>query len=108
VLNWANGLVEASSGSVAFTVVPRCSPLDLVRLWCGVGRSHLRVTHRGRVEKMRALFSPLNLCFASLPSSRLLRAHQSPFRDRNQCFNNGLSCRRSSQWWCLLRAGGNR
>jgi hypothetical protein len=22
------------SGQTAFTVVPRCSPLDLVRLWC--------------------------------------------------------------------------
>ena len=55
---------------------------------------------------MRALTSPLNPFFAPLPSSRLLRAPPSLFRDRNQCFNNGLSCRRSSQWWRLLRAWG--
>jgi hypothetical protein len=24
----------ASSASAAFTVIPRCSPLGLVRLWC--------------------------------------------------------------------------
>jgi hypothetical protein len=23
------------SASATFTVIPRCSPLDLVRLWCG-------------------------------------------------------------------------
>lgn len=35
VLTWVNGRVMAYLGSVAFTVVPRCSPPDLVRLWCG-------------------------------------------------------------------------
>lgn len=25
----------APLGSAAFTVIPRCSPLNLVRLWCG-------------------------------------------------------------------------
>lgn len=34
-LIWANGRGAASSGRAAFTVTPRCSPLDLVRLWCG-------------------------------------------------------------------------
>lgn len=36
MLTWANGWAGASSGSDAFTVIPRCSPLYLVRLWCGV------------------------------------------------------------------------
>ncbi|MCT9106957.1 hypothetical protein ACFWD7_02910 [Streptomyces mirabilis] len=39
-LIWANGLGAAPPTSAAFTVVPRCSPLDLVRLWCG--REHPR------------------------------------------------------------------
>lgn len=30
-----NGLAMASLGSAPFTVGPRCSSLDLVRLWCG-------------------------------------------------------------------------
>jgi hypothetical protein len=30
-LTWANGLGVASSGRAAFTVIPRCSPLDLLR-----------------------------------------------------------------------------
>lgn len=37
LLNWAFTWHRVSSPSVAFTVVPRCSPLYLVRLWC-VGR----------------------------------------------------------------------
>ena len=38
--------VTALSGAGAFTVVPRCSPPDLVRLWCarmtgtGLGTAH--------------------------------------------------------------------
>ncbi|GGT25436.1 hypothetical protein GCM10010254_52510 [Streptomyces chromofuscus] len=39
-LTWANSLGAAPSVSAAFTVVPRCSPLHLVRLWCG--RDHPR------------------------------------------------------------------
>ncbi|GGW80800.1 hypothetical protein GCM10010350_76970 [Streptomyces galilaeus] len=35
--SWAFTWHRVSSPSIAFTVVPRCSPLDLVRLWC-VGR----------------------------------------------------------------------
>jgi hypothetical protein len=31
-----NGPGAALSALPVFTVVPRCSPLDLVRLWCGV------------------------------------------------------------------------
>lgn len=38
LLTWWNGHDTASSGPAAFTVVPRCSPLDLVRLWCGPSR----------------------------------------------------------------------
>jgi hypothetical protein len=34
-LTWRNGRVAASPGCVAFPVIPRCSPPDLVRLWCG-------------------------------------------------------------------------
>lgn len=34
-LTCTNGRAVASSGSAAFTVTPRCSPLYLVRLWCG-------------------------------------------------------------------------
>ncbi|MGX1271315.1 hypothetical protein RKD18_004509 [Streptomyces phaeoluteigriseus] len=34
LLNWGFTWHRVSSPSVAFTVVPRCSPLDLVRLWC--------------------------------------------------------------------------
>lgn len=37
VLTWANGRAVASSGPDACTVIPRCSPLCLVRLWCGRG-----------------------------------------------------------------------
>lgn len=43
-LTWGNGRARASVGSAAFTVVPRRSPLVLVRLWCegpsfdGLGR----------------------------------------------------------------------
>jgi hypothetical protein len=33
-LTWANGLGAAPATSPPFTVIPRCSPLDLVRLWC--------------------------------------------------------------------------
>jgi hypothetical protein len=51
-LTWVNGWAVASSGTVAFTVIPRCSPLDLVRLWCeadghrgsGYGRSMQWIT----------------------------------------------------------------
>ncbi|GAA2901734.1 MULTISPECIES: hypothetical protein [Streptomyces] len=35
MLTWANALGMAASGRAAFTVVPRYSPLYLVRLWCG-------------------------------------------------------------------------
>lgn len=38
-LTWANGWGTASSGSVHFTVIPRCSLPDLVLLWCGSGAS---------------------------------------------------------------------
>jgi hypothetical protein len=34
LLTWPNVRTEASSGPLAFTVIPRCSLLDLVRLWC--------------------------------------------------------------------------
>lgn len=43
-LTWANGWTSVPPGSVAFTVVPRCSPLDLVRLWCGGWRAACRVS----------------------------------------------------------------
>lgn len=33
-LTWSNGQFVVSAVSVAFTVIPRCSPLDLVRLRC--------------------------------------------------------------------------
>lgn len=36
-LTSTNGSGATSSGWAAFTVIPRCSPLDLVRLWCGRG-----------------------------------------------------------------------
>jgi hypothetical protein len=36
-LTSTNGRGATSSGWVAFTVLPRCSPLDLVRLWRGRG-----------------------------------------------------------------------
>ncbi len=38
-LTWANGRTAASSAFVAFTVVTRCPPLDLVRLWCSTAGS---------------------------------------------------------------------
>jgi hypothetical protein len=41
VLTWANGCGAASSGPAAFTVVPRCSPLVLVHLWCGDAVRHV-------------------------------------------------------------------
>lgn len=44
MLTWANGSAVASSGSAAITVIPRCSPLDLVRLWCGVVASPQVIT----------------------------------------------------------------
>jgi hypothetical protein len=44
-LNWDNVPDKVSSTVAAFTVVPRCSPLDLVRLWCGGGGGW-----RGRVQ----------------------------------------------------------
>ncbi len=34
-LTWGNSLGGTSSDMAAFPVIPRCSPLDLVRLWCG-------------------------------------------------------------------------
>lgn len=34
-MTWANGYGMASLDSPAFTVIPRCSPHYLVRLWCG-------------------------------------------------------------------------
>lgn len=37
-LTWSDGDVAASWGGATFTVIPRCAPPDLVRLWCGVGR----------------------------------------------------------------------
>lgn len=39
-LTWVNGRIAASSGWAAFPVVPRCSPLVLVRLWCGRATGH--------------------------------------------------------------------
>jgi hypothetical protein len=33
-LNWANGRGASWLGCVAFPVIPRCFPPDLVRLWC--------------------------------------------------------------------------
>lgn len=33
-LTWSNGRIFAPSGWAAFPVIPRCSALDLVRLWC--------------------------------------------------------------------------
>ena len=34
LLTWANGVGVASLVLAAFTVIPRCFPLGLVRLWC--------------------------------------------------------------------------
>ena len=34
-LSWANGLDDVPLCLAVFTVIPRCSPPDLVRLWCG-------------------------------------------------------------------------
>jgi hypothetical protein len=67
-LTCANGRVRASSAPLAFTVIPRCSPLNLVRLWC---RPHgiettlgaccqwtwLRSQTRGRLPRCPALQS---------------------------------------------------
>jgi hypothetical protein len=39
-LTWGNGRIVASSGWVDFPAIPRCSPLDLVRLWCGRATGH--------------------------------------------------------------------
>lgn len=38
-LTCLNGRFVTSAGSTAFTVIPRCSPLDLVHLWCGYLRT---------------------------------------------------------------------
>lgn len=43
-LTWAKARGAATTGLAAFTVVPRCSPPDLVRLWC----VHRRLTLLGR------------------------------------------------------------
>lgn len=40
-LTWGNGCHTASSCPTAFTVVPRCSPLNLVRLWCVLPDEHM-------------------------------------------------------------------
>ncbi|MFD5815086.1 hypothetical protein [Streptomyces sp. NPDC127038] len=32
-LTWVNGPAVVPSGSATLIVIPRCSPLDLVRLW---------------------------------------------------------------------------
>lgn len=39
-LAWGNGWAVTSSTPGAFTVIPRWSPLDLVRLWCSSGNGH--------------------------------------------------------------------
>lgn len=41
-LTWVNDRGMDSEGSALFTVVSRCSPLDLVRLWCRVNGPWLR------------------------------------------------------------------
>lgn len=41
-LTCANGRRAGPSGSATFTPIPRCSPLDLVRLWCGLLRTWCR------------------------------------------------------------------
>jgi hypothetical protein len=48
-LTWVNGLDRALPGSAAFTVVPRTSPLVLLRLWCGANWSQLTVGAVGSV-----------------------------------------------------------
>jgi hypothetical protein len=40
VLTWANGRIVGSWTWAAFPVIPRCSPLDLVRMWCGRPTGH--------------------------------------------------------------------
>lgn len=35
MLTWRNGEVAAPSGCTTLPVIPRCSPPDLVRPWCG-------------------------------------------------------------------------
>ncbi|WP_405559161.1 hypothetical protein OHV08_34935 [Streptomyces canus] len=44
-LTWPNGRAAASSAALAFTVIPRCSPLELVRLWCGADWLQVTVNH---------------------------------------------------------------
>lgn len=39
-LTWADARGAASPSSATFTVVPRCSPSNLVRLWCGSDAMH--------------------------------------------------------------------
>lgn len=41
-LTWVNGWGSVPSDLAAFTVIPRCSPADLVRLWCAHPPSPLR------------------------------------------------------------------
>ncbi|WP_406414893.1 DUF6415 family natural product biosynthesis protein [Streptomyces sp. NBC_01614] len=43
-LTWPNDLGAALSASSAFTVIPRCPPLDLVRLWCAGRRLALDIS----------------------------------------------------------------
>ena len=42
-LTWANSRCATSSGWVVFTVIPRCSPLYLVRLWCRAAAPSVRL-----------------------------------------------------------------
>jgi hypothetical protein len=45
-LTWANGRLVLPLGSAAFTVIPHCSPLDLVRLWYAPSSPSLGTIYR--------------------------------------------------------------
>lgn len=63
-LTRANGRAGAPSGSATFTVIPRCSPPDLVQLWCGHSSSPLR--RRLPVLRPVALHQGSNPCLVRL------------------------------------------
>lgn len=54
-LTWASDCPVALPGSTAFPMIPRCSPLDLVRLWCGGELRASRLIRGARVDASRSV-----------------------------------------------------
>jgi hypothetical protein len=59
-LTWVNGRGLVSFPSVPCPVIPRCSPPDLVPLWCGRATAYRATAEQILVAPGRGLHSPVS------------------------------------------------